>query len=57
MMQILTWNTQWCLGLDGRTDPERIVAHALSMADIDVLCLQEIAVHYPGLQGAPGDQV
>ena len=41
MMQILTWNTQWCLGLDGRMDPERIVAHALSMADIDVLCLQE----------------
>ncbi|QPR35087.1 endonuclease/exonuclease/phosphatase family protein [Delftia acidovorans] len=57
MMQILTWNTQWCLGLDGRMDPQRIVAHALSMADIDVLCLQEIAIHYPGLQGAPGDQV
>lgn len=55
-MQLVTWNTQWCRGLDGRVDVERIVCHALSMGDVDALCLQEIAVNYPGLAGAPGDQ-
>ncbi|MGD9773130.1 endonuclease/exonuclease/phosphatase family protein [Diaphorobacter sp.] len=56
-MQLVTWNTQWCCGLDGRVDPARIVRHALALGDVDVLCLQEIAVNYPGLAGAPGDQV
>lgn len=66
-MNILTWNTQWCCGMDGRVSVERIVRHALQMgertdggaatAGVDVLCLQEIAVNYPQLQGAPGDQL
>ena len=56
-MQLVTWNTQWCRGLDGRVDPARIVQYALALGDVDVLCLQEIAVNYPGLAGAPGDQV
>ncbi len=56
-MQIVTWNTQWCRGLDGRVDVARIVRHALGMGDVDVLCLQEIAANYPGLAGAPGDQL
>ncbi len=56
-MQLVTWNTQWCRGLDGRVDVARVVQHALALGDVDVLCLQEIAVHYPGLPGAPGDQV
>ncbi len=61
-MQILTWNVQWCCGLDGVVDPERIVRHAMAMGnaaggDVDVLCLQEVAVGHGGLQGAPGDQV
>ena len=66
-MNILTWNTQWCCGMDGRVSVERIVRHALKMgertdggaatAGVDVLCLQEIAVNYPQLQGAPGDQL
>lgn len=56
-MKILSWNTQWCCGLDGLVSPQRIVERARSLADADVLCLQEIAVNYPGLQGAPGDQV
>lgn len=60
-MQILTWNVQWCCGLDGVVSPQRIVQHALAMgADqggLDVLCLQEVAVGHHGLQGAPGDQV
>lgn len=56
-MQILTWNIQWCCGLDGVADPARTVQHALSLGDIDVLCLQEVAVGHTGLAGAPGDQV
>jgi Metal-dependent hydrolase len=57
-MQLVTWNTQWCCGLDGVVSPQRIVEHARALADFDVLCLQEIAVHYPALAGNAGhDQV
>lgn len=56
-MNILTWNTQWCCGLDGQVSPQRIVEGARDLADADVLCLQEIAVNYPGLQGGPGEQL
>jgi endonuclease/exonuclease/phosphatase family metal-dependent hydrolase len=53
-MKLLTWNTQWCRGLDGVVSVERIVAEARAMADFDVLCLQEIAAHYPELAGGAG---
>ena len=56
-MQLLTWNVQWCCGLDGVADPQRIVRHALAMGAIDVLCLQEVAIGHHGLAGHPGDQV
>lgn len=56
-MQILTWNTQWCCGLDGRVDVARIVDGARALGPFDVLCLQEVAVNYPGLRGGAGDQV
>ena len=60
-MNILTWNTQWCCGMDGQVSVERIVQHALQMGEaaggLDVLCLQEIAVNYPALQGQPGNQI
>ena len=55
-MNLITWNTQWCCGLDGLVSPERIVAQARAMADFDVLCLQEVASGFDGLPGAPGDQ-
>ena len=55
-MKLITWNTQWCCGIDGVVNPQRIVDHARQLADFDVLCLQEIAQGYPRLQGAPGDQ-
>lgn len=54
-MKLITWNTQACLGLDGAVRPDRIVATARAMADCDVLCLQEIAVNYPGVQGGADD--
>ena len=53
-MKLVTWNTQWCRGIDGTVSPERIVAGARKLADFDVLCLQEISVNYPGLAGNPG---
>lgn len=55
-MKLVTWNTQWCRGLDGTVSPARIVAGARAMADFDVLCLQEIAQGYGDIPGAPGDQ-
>jgi endonuclease/exonuclease/phosphatase family metal-dependent hydrolase len=53
-MKLVTYNTQWCCGNDGVVSPERIVQTARAMADFDVLCLQEIAVNYPRLQGNAG---
>jgi endonuclease/exonuclease/phosphatase family metal-dependent hydrolase len=54
-MILITWNVQWCRGCDGRVDPSRIVAVARSMADFDVLCLQEVADGFPGLSGSAGE--
>lgn len=55
-MKLLSWNTQWCCGLDGVVDVARILATARALADFDVLCLQEIAQGFDALPGAPGDQ-
>jgi endonuclease/exonuclease/phosphatase family metal-dependent hydrolase len=46
-MKIMSWNVQWCRGIDGRVDPSRIVAEAKRIADFDVLCLQELADNFP----------
>jgi endonuclease/exonuclease/phosphatase family metal-dependent hydrolase len=54
-MKIVTWNIQWCLGVDGRVDPARIAAHARAFADFDVLCLQEVAADFPALKGSSGE--
>ena len=56
-MQLVTWNTQWCCGLDGTVSPKRMLDTVRAMGDADVLCLQEIAINYPKLQGNPGAQV
>ena len=55
-MKLVTWNTQWCCGLDGVVSPQRIVDGARQLSDFDVLCLQEIAQGYGDMPGAPGDQ-
>ena len=55
-MKLVTWNTQWCCGLDGTVSVARIVERARAMADFDVLCLQEIAQGYDAMPGHPGDQ-
>ena len=56
-MKLVTWNVQWCRGVDGKVDPSRIVRHAKIVADFDVLCLQEIANNYPDprLPGSRGE--
>jgi endonuclease/exonuclease/phosphatase family metal-dependent hydrolase len=56
-MKVITWNVQWCRGVDGKVDPARIVKHARALADFDVLCLQEIANNYPDplLLGSRGE--
>ncbi len=54
-MKLVTWNVQWCRGVDGRVDPERIIARARALADFDVLCLQEVAANFPGLPGSRGE--
>lgn len=54
-MKVVTWNIQWGLGMDGRVDLARIVAHARRLADFDVLCLQEVSANCPDLQGNAGE--
>ena len=57
-MILITWNVQWFCGLDGVVSVERVVDEARAMADFDVLCLQEVALNYPALDGDAGfDQV
>jgi endonuclease/exonuclease/phosphatase family metal-dependent hydrolase len=44
--------------VDGRVDPARIAAEIHRLADPDVICLQELAVNLPELEGNDaGDQV
>jgi endonuclease/exonuclease/phosphatase family metal-dependent hydrolase len=50
-MKLITWNIQWGRGMDGRVDLERIVRTAREMADFDVICMQEVADNFPGLEG------
>jgi endonuclease/exonuclease/phosphatase family metal-dependent hydrolase len=57
-VKLITWNIQWARGIDLAVDPARIVRTAREIADFDVLCLQEVAVNFPGLPGSRGeDQV
>ncbi len=53
-LDVVTWNVQWFCGLDERVSVERVLAHARTLADFDVLCLQEVAVNYPALTGNAG---
>jgi len=57
-VRLLSWNVQWCRGMDGRVDPRRIAAEAKRIADPDVFCLQEVARNFPEMAGSAGeDQV
>lgn len=54
-MKLITWNTQWSRGIDLRVDPARIAREARAIADFDLLCLQEVAVNFPALDGSRGE--
>jgi endonuclease/exonuclease/phosphatase family metal-dependent hydrolase len=54
-MRLLSWNIQWGRGMDGRVDLERIVRNIRALGDFDVVCLQEVAVNFPGLPGSAGE--
>ena len=54
-MKLLSWNIQWARGLDGRVDPGRVTDTIHRLGDFDVICLQEVAVNFPGLPGSQGE--
>ena len=54
-MRLLSWNVQWCRGMDGAVDPSRIAREARRLADPDLLCLQEVADNFPALAGSRGE--
>jgi len=54
-MKLITWNIQWGRGIDLKVDLDRIARTAREIADFDVLCLQEVAVNFPGLAGSRGE--
>ena len=56
-MKLITWNVQWCRGVDQRVDPARIAAEVRRLGDFDVVCLQEIADNFPDprLAGSAGE--
>jgi endonuclease/exonuclease/phosphatase family metal-dependent hydrolase len=54
-VRLISWNIQWCRGMDGRVDPARIARTAKELCDPDLCCFQEVASNYPDL-GAAHDQ-
>jgi endonuclease/exonuclease/phosphatase family metal-dependent hydrolase len=54
-VNLISWNVQWCRGCDGRVNPARISKVVKDMADVDVLCLQEVARNFPSLEGSAGE--
>jgi endonuclease/exonuclease/phosphatase family metal-dependent hydrolase len=54
-MKLLSWNIQWGRGLDGQVDLARILGTIRRLGDFDVICLQEVAVNFPGLPGSRGE--
>src|SRR6185436_8149277 len=54
-MKLITWNIQWGRGIDFNVDLPRIARTVREFADFDVLCLQEVAVNFPGLPGSRGE--
>lgn len=50
-MKLLSWNIQWGRGADGVVDLPRTIAAIRTLGDFDVICLQEVAVGFAGLQG------
>lgn len=57
-MRLVSWNLQWCRGMDGVVDPQRVAREVRALADADVCCFQEVAQGFDSLPGSAGeDQV
>ncbi|MDH3319283.1 MAG: endonuclease/exonuclease/phosphatase family protein [Betaproteobacteria bacterium] len=57
-MRLVSWNLQWCRGMDGAVDARRAARTARKLADPDVCCFQEVAQGFDSLPGSAGeDQV
>ncbi|MES2126401.1 MAG: endonuclease/exonuclease/phosphatase family protein [Pseudomonadota bacterium] len=55
-MRVVSWNIRWGCGKDGRIRIHAII-EVLRKLNPDVICLQEVAVNHPELEGnASGDQ-
>lgn len=54
-MKLLSWNIQWGRGMDDDVDLQRIVRTIHRLDDFDIICLQEVAVNFPGLPGSHND--
>jgi endonuclease/exonuclease/phosphatase family metal-dependent hydrolase len=54
-MRLLSWNVQWCRGVDGKVDPGRIAAEVRRIADPDLACFQEVASNFADLPGSKGE--
>lgn len=57
MIEILTWNIQCGLGMDGRVDLGRIADVVQAFGSPNVICLQEVCRFMPELDGSGADQV
>ena len=57
-MRLVSWNLQWCRGMDGVVDPRRVARTVRELADADLCCFQEVAQGFAALPGSAGeDQV
>ncbi|MBX3668411.1 MAG: endonuclease/exonuclease/phosphatase family protein [Rhodocyclaceae bacterium] len=54
-MRVLSWNIQWGRGCDGRVDLARMASVLAAAGWPEVICLQEVAVNFPGLAGGSGE--
>lgn len=52
-MRIMSWNIQWGRGADGRVELERTI-EVIRDAAPDIICLQEVARNFDGLEGGDG---
>lgn len=51
MIRFLSWNIQWGRGADGLVNMSRVIDEIRRLGEFDVICLQEVAVRFPGLKG------
>lgn len=54
-MRIISWNIQWGRGADGQVDLGRTIGAIREAGEADVICLQEVAQSFPGLEGGHGE--